>query len=60
MTSNILAAVQIGFEETLYTIDESAGVVTVSVAVLSGSLSSDVAVAVRLITRDGSARGIDV
>ena len=58
MTSNILTAVQIGFEETLYTIDESAGVVTVSVAVLSGSLSSDVAV--RLITRDGSARGIDV
>ena len=58
MTSNIPAAVQIGYEETLYTIDESAGEVTVSVAVLSGSLSSDVVV--QLVTRDGSARGIDV
>lgn len=47
---------QIGFEETQYTVNESFGEVTVSVAVLSGDLSSDVVV--RLDTTERSAEGI--
>ena len=47
--------VQIGFEEVLYSVDESAGEVTLGVAILSGGLSSEVVV--RLSTGDSSATG---
>lgn len=51
-----LTAVQIGFARTLYSIDEAASEVTLSVAVLSGHLSSDTLV--RLKTGDNSATGL--
>lgn len=47
--------VRIGFEEMLYFVDESAGEITVSVGVLSGTLSGDVMVQVN--TNDNSAAG---
>ena len=47
------SGVRIGFEESLYTVDEDAGTVTVSVRVLDGQLSSEVEV--QLNTQDGSA-----
>ena len=47
--------VQIGFEEVLYSVDESAGEVTLGVVILSGGLSSEVVV--RLSTGDSSATG---
>ena len=50
-----MIGVQIGFEEVLYSVDESAGEVTLGVAILSGGLSSEVVV--RLSTGDSSATG---
>ena len=47
--------VQIGFEETLYTVREGDGTVEVNVAVLSGGLSSNVVVT--LVTQDAEAAG---
>lgn len=46
-------AAQIGFEQTVYSVDEEAGQVTVFVRLLSGELTSDVVI--RLNTQDGSA-----
>lgn len=48
--------VQIGFERILYSVNEAARQVTLSVAVLSGSLSDEVLI--RLNTQDGSAKGM--
>ena len=45
-------AAQIGFEETVYTVDEEAGYVTVVVAVLEGNLTKDV---INLTTAAGTA-----
>ena len=47
--------VQIGFEETLYTVSEGDGTVQVDVAVLPGGLSNDVVVT--LVTQDADAEG---
>ena len=47
--------VRIGFEETLYTVSEDDGTAVVNVAVLSGTLSSDVVVT--LETSDDDAAG---
>ena len=47
--------VRIGFEETLYTVREDEGTVEVDVAVLSGTLSSDVVVT--MVTSDADAEG---
>ena len=43
----------IGFEKTLYTVDEFEGQAVVGVAILDGSLSQDVVV--RVNTEDGTA-----
>ena len=48
----------ISFEEEVYTVNEADGEVTVSVAVLSGVLSSDVVV--RMDTKDGNAKGEEI
>ena len=48
----------ISFEEAVYTVNEADGEVTVSVAVLSGVISSDVVV--RMDTKDGNAKGEDL
>ena len=45
----------IGFEQTVYTVEEGSGPATVSMAVLSGQLSSNVIV--RLDTTQRSAEG---
>ena len=54
-------AVVIGFEETMFTVDESAGLVDVNVAVLAGIevLTEGVIsnVVVRLYSQDGTAVG---
>ena len=50
-----MLGVIISFEEAVYTVNEADGKVTVSVAVLSGVLSSDVVV--RMDTKDGNANG---
>ena len=52
----LCAVVEIGFEQTVYTVEEGSGPATVSVAVLSGQLSSDVVV--RLDTTQRSAEGM--
>ena len=49
------AGLTIGFDETLYSVDETAGEVRLGVSVLSGTLSSDVVV--KVITMERSARG---
>lgn len=46
-------AVQIGFLQTLYSVNEEEGLVTVQVGVISGSLTSDVNV--EITSTDGSA-----
>ena len=51
----MFADVVIGFMETDYTVAETEGTVELQVAVLSGSLSSDVTV--RLDTIPGTAKG---
>ena len=51
----IFLVVQIGFEEILYMVNEADGQVVLSVAVLSGQLSSDVLI--RINTEDNSAVG---
>ena len=51
----VCTVVVIGFEQTIYTVDEGSGPATVSVAVLSGQLSSNVVV--RLDTTQRSAEG---
>ena len=51
----IFLVVQIGFEEILYMVNEADGQVVLSVAVLSGQLSSDVLI--RINTADNSAVG---
>ena len=53
MFSFTFAAATIGFEETLYTVNEGDGQVVVGVAVLAGELSRDVVVSME--TEDGSA-----
>ena len=52
----VYTGVEVGFEETVYTVVEGSGPATVTVAVLSGQLSSDVVV--RLDTSQRSAEGI--
>ena len=47
---------QIGFEETLYRVSESAGQVQLGVAVLFGALSSDIILS--LDTSDGTAQSM--
>ena len=54
-TAPSFAVVQIGFNNSVYTIDERAGEVVVSVVVLSGTLSDEVVV--RFNTQDSSALG---
>ena len=50
-----LAVVQIGFEEVLYTVNEGTGQVGLGVAVLSGTLSSNIVLS--LETADNTAQG---
>ena len=54
----VLLGLIISFEEEVYTVNEADGEVTVSVALLSGVLSSDVVV--RMDTKDGNAKGEDL
>ena len=58
MTSVVIFSdVVIGFEKTMYTVEED-GQVSVDVSVLEGSLSGEVLV--RIMTRDGSATGTSI
>ena len=50
------AGVQIGFQQTLYSVDESTGLVVLSVRVLSGILTNEVIV--ELNTNQDTAIGI--
>ena len=54
----IIAAVQIGFEESVYRVEEEDGEVTVFVMILSGELTSDVDIA--FTTESGTASGTQV
>lgn len=51
-----VTVVEIGFERIHYSVRETAGQVTLSVAVLSGSLSDEVVI--RINTHDRSAKGM--
>ena len=53
MKSYFPPVVQIGFEESLYTVREGDGTVEVYVAVLSGGLSGDVVVTLATSDADG-------
>ena len=59
MTSVIkFSDVVIGFEKTMYTVEEDGREVSVDVSVLEGSLSGEVLV--RIMTHDGSATGTSI
>ena len=53
----LLADVTIGFLQTLYSVQQGAGVAVVQVGVISGSIADNLIVNVHLFTMNNTARG---